>query len=162
MTSRQAIRESIRRWTQARAFAYEEPCALAEEQFQVGYTDGWRDIILGFGATWEEAFGLADETPIDTSHESWWGPHPDGIQQRHASWCRAGASCTCSSIRRTLSETHIGAKNSSSTKNFFSRSSRQRRCQSPSRQDGRGTFQGTPSHEKPFVDEGFSGSMASC
>src|SRR5262249_35606063 len=88
MTSRQAIHESIRRWTQARAFAYEEPCALAEERFQVGYTDGWRDIILGFGATWEEAFGLADQTPIDTSEESWWGPHPYGIQQRHGSWCR--------------------------------------------------------------------------
>jgi len=70
MTSRQAIRETIRRWTLARAFAYEEPCALAEERFQVGYTDGWRDIILDFGATWEEAFGLADQTPIDTSEGS--------------------------------------------------------------------------------------------
>jgi|SRR6516162_11142468 len=70
MTSRQAIHESIRRWTRARAFAYEEPCALAEERFQVGYSDGWRDIIRGFGATWEEAFGLADQTLIDTSEES--------------------------------------------------------------------------------------------
>src|SRR5215469_6262307 len=96
--------ESIRRWTRPRALAFEEPCALAEERFQVGYTDGWRSIILGFGVTWEEAFGLADQTPIDTSEESWWGPHPHGIQQRHASWCRAGASCTCSSIRRTHAE----------------------------------------------------------
>jgi len=70
MTSRQAIRETIRRWTLARAFAYEEPCALAEERFQVGYTDGWRDIILGFGTTWEEAFRLADQTPIDTVRSS--------------------------------------------------------------------------------------------
>jgi hypothetical protein len=46
MTSRQAIHESIRRWTLARAFAYAEPCALAEERFQVGYTDGWRDIRM--------------------------------------------------------------------------------------------------------------------
>jgi hypothetical protein len=102
MTSRQAIHESIRRWTLARAFAYEERNLLAEERFQVGYTDGWRDIILGFGATWEEAFRLADQTPIDTSEKFWSGPHPDGIQQRHANWCDAGANCTCSSIRRAV------------------------------------------------------------
>jgi hypothetical protein len=104
MTSQQAIVESIRRWTLQRAFAYDDPCALPEERFQVGYTDGWRDIILGFGATWEEAFRLADQTPIDTSDESWWGPHPDGIQQRHAAWCDRGADCTCNSIRRTYVE----------------------------------------------------------
>jgi hypothetical protein len=100
MTSTQAIQESIRRWTLARAFAYEEQSASPEERFQVGYTDGWRDIILGFGRTWEEAFRLADQTPIEISQEFWWGTHPDGVQQRHASWCRAGAACTCSSIRR--------------------------------------------------------------
>jgi hypothetical protein len=66
----------------------------------LGYTDGWRDIILGYGATWEEAFRLADPTPIDTSEEGWWGPDPNGIQQRHAAWCSGGAECTCSSIRR--------------------------------------------------------------
>jgi hypothetical protein len=73
MTSRQAIQESIRRWTLARAFAYEEQNAPADERFQVGYTDGWRDIILGFGATWDEAFRLADQTPIDTCTILWWG-----------------------------------------------------------------------------------------
>jgi hypothetical protein len=80
MTATQAIQESIRRWTLARAFAYEEQHAPPEERFQVGYTDGWRDIILGFGKTWEEAFRLADQTPIDISQEFWWGPHPDGVQ----------------------------------------------------------------------------------
>ena len=104
MTATEAIQESIRRWTLARAFAYEEQNAQAKERFQVGYTDGWRDIILGFGRTWEEAFRLADQTLIDTSQEYWWGPHPDGIQQRHAAWCRGGAGCTCSSIRRTYAE----------------------------------------------------------
>jgi hypothetical protein len=69
MTATEAIQESIRRWTLARAFAYEERNAPAEERFQVGFCDGWRDIVLGFGATWEEAFRLADQTPIDTSRE---------------------------------------------------------------------------------------------
>ena len=43
----------------------------------VGYCDGWRDIIIGYGRTWEEAFRLADQTPIDTSEEG--GPDPNGI-----------------------------------------------------------------------------------
>jgi hypothetical protein len=101
MTLRDAIQESQRRWTFQRAFAYTEPCAPAEERCWVGYCDGWRDIILGFGPTWEEAFRLADHTPIDTSQQYWWGPDPDGVQQRHAAWCSGGRSCTCSSMRRT-------------------------------------------------------------
>jgi len=104
MTLRQAIHESKRRWTFQRGFAYKEPCAPAEERCWVGYTDGWRDIILGYGATWEDAFRLADETPIDITEQYWWGPHPDGVQQRHAAWCSGAAGCTCSSMRRTYAE----------------------------------------------------------
>ena len=100
MTLRRAIQESQRRWTFQRAFAYKETDAPAEERYWVGYTDGWRDVILGYGATWEEAFCSADQTLIDTSQQYWWGPHPDGVQQRHAAWCSGGAGCTCSSISR--------------------------------------------------------------
>jgi hypothetical protein len=104
MTAKRAIRESIRRWTLQRAFAYDDRCAPAKEQFQVGFCDGWRDVLLGFGASWEEAFRMADRTHIDTSEPDWWGPHPDGIQQRHAVWCSGGAECTCSSLRRAYAE----------------------------------------------------------
>jgi hypothetical protein len=74
MTSTQAIREAIRRWTLARAFACSDPCVPAEERFQVGYTDGCRDIILGFGAAWEEAFRLACEPPSMTLKNIGGGP----------------------------------------------------------------------------------------
>ena len=104
MTLIQAIQESQRRWTFQRGFAYRETHAPAEERYWVGYCDGWRDIILGYGPTWEDAFRLADQTPIDITDQYWWGPDPDGVQQRHAAWCSDGAGCTCSSIRRTYAE----------------------------------------------------------
>jgi hypothetical protein len=115
MTGVDAFQEAQRRWTFQRAFAYRETYAPAEERCWVGYTDGWRDIILGYGATWEDAFRLADQTPIDITEQYWWGPHPDGVQQRHAAWCSGAsfpevahcnfaAGCTCSSIRRSNAE----------------------------------------------------------
>jgi hypothetical protein len=94
MTRKQALKHAQRRWTPAHAFIY----APHGKPFQVGYCDGWRDVILGFGPTWEDAFRLADLTVIDTSAPRWWGPHPDGIQQRRAVWCFGGDFCTCNAI----------------------------------------------------------------
>ena len=76
MTKRQARTQALLRW-EFRAFNYDEGSAADKsERFKCGYCDGWRDVVLGVGATWEEAFRVADLTPIDSSRPHWWVSRP--------------------------------------------------------------------------------------
>ena len=77
---RQAIQEARRRWG-ARAFCYRNPGYPRERRFEIGFCDGYRDICLGRGASWQEAFAQA---PSDTPTNDQMIALPDGTRSEFA------------------------------------------------------------------------------
>lgn len=81
LTKREALKE-VRRRYRYRGFMYSIGRGKAR-YCMVGYCNGFRDVVLGGGRTYEEAFAQADQTPIDPSQPHWWSWGPDGDKPPH-------------------------------------------------------------------------------